>query len=76
MSPELLHQAQQALPHLPEPVQQKVGALIAEARRAKAKEVSQNDFMAYVNYVWPTFIHGRHHEKMARAFEKVAEGRT
>jgi predicted phage terminase large subunit-like protein len=76
MSPELLHQAQQALPHLPEPVQQKVGALIAEARRAKAKEVSQSDFMAYVNYVWPTFIHGRHHEKMARAFEKVAEGRT
>ena len=76
MSPELLHQAQQALPHLPEPVQQKVGALIAEARRAKAKEVSQNDFMAYVNYVWPTFIHGRHHEKMARAFERVAEGRT
>ena len=76
MSPELLLKAQQALPNLPEPVQQKVGALIAEARRAKAKESSQNDFMAYVNYVWPTFIHGRHHEKMARAFERVAEGRT
>jgi predicted phage terminase large subunit-like protein len=76
MSPELLLKAQQALPNLPEPVQQKVGALIAEARRAKAKEVAQSDFMAYVNYVWPTFIHGRHHEKMARAFERVAEGRT
>ena len=76
MSPELLLKAQQALPNLPEPVQQKVGALIAEARRAKAKEVAHNDFMAYVNYVWPSFIHGRHHEKMARAFERVAEGRT
>jgi len=76
MDPNLLLKAQQALPNLPEPVQQKVGALIAEARRAKAKEVAQNDFMAYVNYVWPTFIHGRHHEKMARAFERVAEGRT
>jgi predicted phage terminase large subunit-like protein len=76
MDPNLLLKAQQALPNLPEPVQQKVGALIAEARRAKAKEVAQNDFMAYVNYVWPNFIHGRHHEKMARAFERVAEGKT
>jgi predicted phage terminase large subunit-like protein len=76
MDQNLLIRAQQALPNLPEPVQQKIGALIAEARRAKAKEVAQNDFMAYVNYVWPAFIHGRHHEKMARAFEKVAEGRT
>jgi predicted phage terminase large subunit-like protein len=30
--------------------------------------------MAYVKYVWPNFINGRHHEKMARAFEKVANG--
>ena len=75
MDPNLLLRAQQALPLLPEPVQQKVGGLIAEARRAKAKEVAENDFMAYVNYVWPLFIHGRHHEKMARAFERVAEGR-
>ena len=74
MDQDLLLKAQQALPNLPEAVQQKVGALIAEARRAKAKEVAQNDFMAYVNYVWPNFIHGRHHEKMARAFERVAQG--
>lgn len=75
MDPNLLLKAQRALPQLPEPVQQKIGGLIAEARRAKAKEVAENDFMAYVDYVWPIFIHGRHHEKMARAFERVAEGK-
>jgi predicted phage terminase large subunit-like protein len=32
--------------------------------------------MEYVKYVWPNFIHGRHHEKMARAFERVVEGKT
>jgi hypothetical protein len=48
MDQDLLLKAQQALPHLPEAVQQRVGALIAEARRAKAKEAAQNDFMAYV----------------------------
>ena len=76
MSPEILRKAQAALPHLPEPVKQKVGALIAEARRAMAQEVAKTDFMEYVKYVWPNFIHGKHHEKMARAFERVAEGRT
>lgn len=76
MSPELLRKAQEALPNLPPAVQQKVGALIAEARRAKAQDVAKSNFMEYVKYVWPNFIHGRHHEKMARAFERVAEGKV
>jgi predicted phage terminase large subunit-like protein len=76
MSPELLLKAQAALPHLPPAAKQKVGALIAEARRAKAQEVAKLNFMEYVKYVWPNFIHGKHHEKMARAFERVANGTT
>ena len=76
MNPKLLKQAEKALPNLPAPVQQKVGALIAEARKVKTKaEVSQN-FMAFVKYVWPNFIHGEHHEKMAAAFQRVAEGKV
>jgi predicted phage terminase large subunit-like protein len=75
MDPEILIKAQAALPNLPPAAQQKIGALIAEARRAKARDVAKMDFMQYVKYVWPNFIHGRHHEKMARAFEAVAEGR-
>jgi len=59
---------------MPPAAQQKVGALIAEARRSATQEKAKTDFMAYVNYVWPNFIHGRHHEKMARAFERVARG--
>jgi predicted phage terminase large subunit-like protein len=55
-------------------LQQKVGQLLAEARKVGTKEKAQNDFMAYVNYVWPSFIHGRHHAKMAKAFERVANG--
>jgi predicted phage terminase large subunit-like protein len=39
------------------------------------REKSQEDFMSYVKSMWPAFIHGRHHERMARAFEKVAQGR-
>jgi predicted phage terminase large subunit-like protein len=59
---------------MPPAVQQKIGALIAEARRSATQDKAKTDFMAYVNYVWPSFIHGRHHVKMARAFERVARG--
>jgi len=74
MSPELLQRAEKALPNLPPPVQQKIGALIVEAKRSIAFDKAKDDFMVFVNYVWPTFIHGEHHVKMARAFERVATG--
>jgi len=44
--------------------------LAVRLERGEAKD----DFMKFVNTVWPTFINGRHHEKMARAFERVASG--
>jgi predicted phage terminase large subunit-like protein len=40
----------------------------------KNKEMAQHKFMPFVKKVWPTFIGGRHHEKMATAFERVASG--
>ena len=74
MNPALLQRAEKALPSLPPPVQQKIGALIVEAKKAFAHNKAKDDFMVFVNYVWPAFIHGEHHVKMARAFEKVATG--
>ena len=74
MDPKLLIEAEKLLPNLPDAAQQKVGQLIAEARKVVTRQKAASDFMAYVNYVWPSFIHGRHHEKMARAFERVARG--
>lgn len=74
MDPTLLKEAEKRLASLPPAVQQKVGQLIAEARKVTTRDVAKNDFLAYVKYVWPNFINGRHHEKMARAFERVAAG--
>ena len=64
----------------------KVMGFIAEAEQAKLdedlqlleilkeKELAQKQFMPFVKKVWPTFIGGRHHDIMARAFERVASG--
>ena len=74
MDQALLLDVEKRLPTMPPELQQKVGQLLAEARKVGTQEKAKNDFMAYVKYVWPNFINGRHHEKMARAFEKVANG--
>ena len=74
IDPKLLQIAMANLDKLPLEIQQKIGELVAYARKNKVQDKAQDDFMAFVNYVWPNFIHGRHHERMARAFEKVARG--
>ena len=40
----------------------------------KQKEDCQYNFMDFVHKVWPHFIDGAHHAKMAAAFERVARG--
>ena len=40
----------------------------------KRKEGARSKFINFVNEVWPTFISGRHHARMAEAFERVARG--
>lgn len=51
--------------------------LLAELDRLaelKNRKLAQEKFLAFVKGVWPTFIAGRHHAKMADAFERVARG--
>ncbi len=38
------------------------------------KKKAKEDFISFVNLMWPSFISGRHHQKMASAFERVASG--
>jgi predicted phage terminase large subunit-like protein len=40
----------------------------------KKKELAQERFLNFVQEVWPTFIGGAHHKRMAAAFERVARG--
>jgi predicted phage terminase large subunit-like protein len=40
----------------------------------REKKLCQDRFLPFVNAMWPTFIAGRHHAKMAAAFERVARG--
>ena len=47
---------------------------LGTAVEVKQKENCQENFMDFVYKVWPNFIDGAHHEEMAEAFERVANG--
>ena len=64
------------LPLLDEADQLKLLEDLEQLEMLKSKELAQHKFMEFVKKVWPTFISGRHHEKMASAFERVANGET
>ena len=42
--------------------------------KLKSIEKCRESFLSFVKRVWPVFIAGRHHAKMANAFERVAKG--
>jgi predicted phage terminase large subunit-like protein len=61
---------------LPPQVKAKIYELWEELEERESAARAQNSFLSFVQKVWPGFIHGAHHAKMAAAFERVAEGKV
>ena len=62
---------------LPNMTEQEMRHLLFELEaleKLKWKEGCRMKFMDFVHAVWPTFIGGSHHKRMAAAFERVANG--
>ena len=49
-------------------------SLLEELEDAKLREACESKFLSFVQSMWVAFIHGKHHEIMAEAFERVANG--
>jgi len=62
------------LPMLSDAEQSQILAELDKLEQLKFRELCQEKFIAFVKHVWPTFISGRHHLRMAEAFERVAKG--
>lgn len=52
----------------------RVLGLLEERERLARTTRARNEFIPFVNEVWPDFIVGAHHRIMADAFERVARG--
>ena len=49
--------------------------LLEELEKRERREYSAASFIDFVKIIWPEFINGDHHRKMAQAFDKIAEGK-
>ena len=63
-----------ALPNLNESQLRDLYATIEEHDILAEREKARKEFLAFVKKVWPHFIEGAHHKRMAAAFERVARG--
>ena len=49
-------------------------AQLGKLEKLKDRELCQEKFIKFTERVWPAFISGAHHKRMAEAFERVANG--
>jgi len=69
-----LRDIEKALPMMSETDMRVLEKQLIHLEKLKSRELSQNKFLKFTQKVWPTFISGRHHARMAEAFERVARG--
>lgn len=62
------------LPLLSEAEQEQLLLELDKLEEMKARKAAREKFLPFVRAMWPSFISGRHHAKMAEAFERVARG--
>ena len=49
--------------------------LLEELEKRETQERTSDNFYEFVKAIWPDFIHGEHHRKMAAAFDDIASGK-
>lgn len=59
---------------MPEHARAKLLTLIKEREHVTAIQDARKDFLAFAQYVWPEMIVGEHHRRIAKLFNRVAEG--
>ena len=62
------------LPLLSSADQERLLAELDKLEELKTQKICQERFIKFVEAAWPAFIAGKHHTKMAAAFERVARG--
>jgi predicted phage terminase large subunit-like protein len=76
MTPQQVQQIRAKIPHMSVYEKTETLELLDELEKRKERRKAEKEFIKFVKGMWPEFIEGRHHIKMAEAFQEVAEGKT
>ena len=53
----------------------KVAPMLERLSTLDKRSEKQNNYMNFVKHVWPDFIEGKHHQKIANKFDRLAQGK-
>ena len=66
---------QEIIDKLPPDAQKEFLKLAMKLEEKTKQATVHDDFLGFVKQVWPEFIEGRHHKKIAEKFNKLAQGK-
>ena len=76
MTPQQVQQIRAKIPTMSVYEKTETLELLDELEKRKERKKAEKEFIRFVKAMWPEFIEGKHHIKMAEAFEKVIEGKV
>ena len=76
MTPQQVQQIRAKIPTMSVYEKTETLELLDELEKRKERRKAEKEFIRFVKAMWPEFIEGKHHIKMAEAFEKVIEGKV
>jgi len=75
LTPEKLHKLRMALPTMPEAQKRATADLLVRYYKEKTRVSGKDDFLSFIKHVYPGYMVGPHHQKLANIFEDIAAGK-
>jgi len=60
---------------MPEAQKRKTAELLVNYYKQSVKKAGKDDFLSFIKHVYPGYIVGPHHKRLAKIFEAIAEGK-
>lgn len=74
LNPQSIAKIKKALPGMPENQKRRTAELLKRYSEEVLRKASANSFLDFVKHVYPGYIVGPHHRKLAEIFEAIARG--
>ena len=74
-TPEELKLAFESIPSLPKQEQLELHQMLSALEEMNKVKQRQNNFLDFIKHVYPNYIIGDHHRKLAQLFEDIANGK-
>ena len=65
---------EEVINNLPPDIKKEFMKVALKLSEKKKQSAAHDDFLTFAKHVWPEFIEGKHHKKIAEKFNRLAKG--